>query len=122
MGIPEGSTWLLYVDVFGTIAVLTVFGYLFWTGRIMSKATVDRIVEAYKEQAALATNGFLTELRKIAEANGTAATAVSNSVLKWSEEARLSRAEMTKTVTDIRVQLTRIEAGANGKTTARRKR
>lgn len=116
MDIPEGVTWLLYVDVFGTIGVLTAFAVLFWKGQILSRPTVDRIVDAYKEQAKQVTDAFLSELKRIASSSEEAAQVLVSANAERDKDSLHAREKMMEVVSALTIQLTRIESQGNGKT------
>jgi len=110
----EGQQWLLYVDVFGTIAVLSGFAFLFWTGKIMSIGTVNRIVDAYKQQADAVTAILMAELRTMVLTNEKSADGVLAAIRSWAADGAASRERMIEVTQSLEVSLARIDTKLNG--------
>jgi hypothetical protein len=104
--------WLIYADIIGTVSVLGGFAVLFWTGRIVSKATMDKFLSLYESQMKATSNGFLKQMQEVANQQTEAVVGTSKSVdrlieafEKQLEESRESRGRMVESVASLRVAI-----------------
>ena len=117
----------------GAAAALLLFGLLFWKGQIVSRTSVDTIMEihkaaadklasTYETQVKIMSNGFLA---KLDESTGRQSEAVDNLVIAIREnvsESRQSRERMQEVVRDFTKSLSAIEAKQNGVAASPRRR
>jgi len=117
------AEWVAIVQAGGTVGVLAVFGFLFWTGQIVSKGSVDRIVAIYEGQAKALSDGFLSKLEASTDKQCKSVDGLVEAIKESVSETRQSRDRMQEVITEVRVQLTEIKTKQNGATkSTRRKR
>jgi hypothetical protein len=108
------AEWVAIVQAGGTVGILAVLGFLFWTGQIVSKGSVDRIVAIYEGQARALSNGFLEKLEASTDKQCKSVDGLVDAIKESVVEARQSREKMQEVVTDVRVQLMEIKTKQNG--------
>lgn len=108
------TEWVAIVQAGGTVAVLAVFGFLFWQGQIVSKATVDKITAVYEGQAKALSNGFLAKIDDSANRQCKSIDGLVEVIGKSVDEARASREKMQEVVSSLNEKLVRIDAKQNG--------
>ncbi len=116
------AEWVAIIQAGGTVAVLAVFGWLFWRGEIVSKATVDKIAGVYEDQAKALSNGFLAKLEastdRQCQSVGDLVIVIRENIV----ETRASRERMQEVVRDFTKSLSAIEAKQNGVAAPRRRK
>jgi len=108
------TEWVAIVQAGGTVAVLAVFGFLFWQGQIVSKGTVDKITSVYEAQAKALSNGFLSKVEASAAMQCKSIDGLVVAIEKSVDEARASREKMQEVVSALNEKLVRIDTKQNG--------
>ena len=116
------TEWVAIVQAGGTIAVLAVFGWLFWRGEILSKNSVDRIEAVYTAQAKALSNGFLAKLEASTAKQCESVDALVDAIKESVSESRQSRDRMQEVVRQFTASFASIEANQNGVAAAPRRR
>lgn len=116
------AEWVAIAQGVGTVGVLAVFGFLFWTGQIVSKGTVDRIVSVYDAQSKALSNGFLAKLEASTSRQCTSVDGLVEAIKESVSESRQSRDRMQEVVRQFTASLSAIEAKQNGAAAAPRRR
>ena len=114
------TEWVAIVQAGGTVSVLAVLGFLFWTGQIVSKGSVDRIVAIYEGQAKALSNGFLSKLEAATEKQCESVDGLVRAINESNVDAKASRAAMQEVVMEFTKSLSAIEAKQNGVAPRRR--
>jgi uncharacterized coiled-coil protein SlyX len=116
------TEWVAIVQAGGTVGVLAIFGYLFWTGQIVSKGTVDKIVAVYEAQSKVLSNGFLSKLEASTARQCDAVDGLVIAIRESVSESRQSRDRMQEVVRQLTGSLSAIEAKQNGTAAPRRRK